>query len=406
MILGLPTRSLAAVLILGAILGAVVSHLEMPPAMLVGSLAGVGLLWLASQSKPAPSLDWMANFLLRVPKGTEARRVLDKLRDAERTPETAAEQLAGVCLDLEKRRAPDPVQMAGWSAKVQNNFRKLLEDQDRLAQASLGLKGTAQDWASSLDKINRINKSILQLNHLIAGDSRKVSLDTEEAVRSASDGIKSVGREIKAMTELKATIGSSADVIHELSGASEKISEFVATISTIARKTNLLALNAGIEAARAGEHGQGFAVVATEIKILAEASTKASGDVKQLVDEIRQKTTNAISLISSTEKIEENINVVYSAGDVFMNIVKSIRKAGTLLGEISQALEDQRNDNELLIQLVDRMCRNGEAIRDQIEKAHSQWEKLQDQGHALKHDLGGFQGPDPQPGEKALLETR
>jgi len=133
-------------------------------------------------------------------------------------------------------------------------------------------------------------------------------------------------------------------------------------------------------------------VVASDIKILAEASTKASTDVKQLVDDIRQKTANAISLISSTEKIEENINVVYSAGDVFMMIVKSFRKAGTLLGEISQALEDQRNDNELLIQLVERMCRNGDEVKEKIEDLHNRWEKLHDQGRSIRTELPHNQG--------------
>jgi methyl-accepting chemotaxis protein len=229
-------------------------------------------------------------------------------------PENVAQRLADDLVELEVSRTPSPSAVAGLSARFQNNVNKMLDEQNRLLQSSMALKGAAQDWAGSLDKINRINKSILQLNHLIAGDSRRVSGDTETAVQSASDGIKTVGREIKAMTELKATIGSSAEVIQDLGVASEKIGQFVATITNIARKTNLLALNAGIEAARAGEHGQGFAVVASEIKTLAEASTKASNDVKQLVDDIRQKTANAITLISSTEKIEENINVVYSAG--------------------------------------------------------------------------------------------
>jgi methyl-accepting chemotaxis protein len=282
---------------------------------------------------------------------------------------------------------PNPSAITTMSMRFQNNIAKLLDEQSRLVQASLVLKGSTQDWASSLDKINRINKSILQLNHLIAGDSKRVSGDTEAAVQSASDGIKTVGREIKAMTELKATIGSSTEVIQDLANASEKIGQFVATITTIARKTNLLALNAGIEAARAGEHGQGFAVVASEIKTLAEASTKASSDVKQLVDDIRQKTANAISLIASTEKIEENINVVYSAGDVFMMIVKSFRKAGTLLGEISQALEDQRNDNELLIQLVERMCKNGDEVKSKIEDLHGRWEKLNEQSHLIRTEI-------------------
>jgi len=380
---------MAAAALVGGTLGVLLSQVQAPVALVVGALASALMVGFFLRLKTGDSAGWLISLLSKAPGGSEARALLENLGDSERNPAVAGARLVAGYVALENRRAPDPAALAGWSARHQGNLRKLLEEQDQLIQSSLSLKGTAQDWASSLDKINRINKSILQLNHLIAGDSRKVASDTDEAVKSASDGIKSVGREIKAMTELKATIGSSAEVIHELSDASEKISEFVATITTIARKTNLLALNAGIEAARAGEHGQGFAVVASEIKFLAEASTKASGDVKQLVDEIRQKTTNAISLISSTEKIEENINVVYSAGDVFMNIVKSIRKAGTLLGEISQALEDQRNDNELLIQLVERMCKNGESIRDQIMGLHEGWNRLGDHGRVLKDDLDG-----------------
>jgi len=215
-------------------------------------------------------------------------------------------------------------------------------------------------------------------------DSKKVALDTDEAAHSATEGIKSVGKEIKAMTEIKATIGSSAEVIQQLSLASEQIGNFLVAITNIARKTNLLALNAGIEAARAGEHGQGFAVVASEIKILAEASAKASADVKHLVDDIRAKTASAIFLISTTGKIEENVNVVYNAGDVFMNIVKSIRKAGGLLGEISQALDDQRNDNELLLQLINRIHLSGDQVRSRFDLVEQSMEHVQKLSQKMK----------------------
>jgi hypothetical protein len=76
-----------------------------------------------------------------------------------------------------------------------------------------------------------------------------------------------------------------------------------------------------------------------------------------------------------------------------MMIVKSFRKAGNLLGEISQALEDQRNDNELLIQLVDRMCKNGNDVKVKIEDLHDRWEKLHDQSRLVRGDLGQNQPP-------------
>ncbi|HVZ81261.1 MAG TPA: methyl-accepting chemotaxis protein [bacterium] len=289
--------------------------------------------------------------------------------------------------------APDPLAIVPSALRrpvAEEEWRSFFQELDELNRSVHNFREVTRDWASGIEKAGRINRSVLQLNELIVNDSKKVAQDTDEAARSATEGIKSVGKEIKAMTDLKATIGSSAEVIQQLSLASDQIGDFLATITTIARKTNLLALNAGIEAARAGEHGQGFAVVAAEIKTLAEASAKAAGDVKHLVDDIRSKTSSAISLISTTGKIEENVNVVYSAGDVFMNIVKSIRKAGGLLGEISQALEDQRNDNELLLQLINRIYLSGDQVRDrfvvvedglaQLQKVSQQLRSAVDQG--------------------------
>jgi methyl-accepting chemotaxis protein len=254
--------------------------------------------------------------------------------------------------------------------------RALMTEQEAMTSSLHGLQEIIRGWTSSIEKVSRINKSLAQLNELIVNDSKKVAVDTDTATKSAMDGIKAVGREINAMTDIKATIGSSAEVIQQLSLASDQIGEFLATITSISRKTNLLALNAGIEAARAGEHGQGFAVVASEIKILAEASARASGDVKHLVDDIRQRTASAITLINTTGKIEENVNLVYSAGDVFMSIVKSIRKASTVLGEISQALEDQRNDNDLMLQLITQVYQGGDRARKQFDLVQSNMDEL------------------------------
>ena len=270
------------------------------------------------------------------------------------------------------------------------NVLELSQEQEKLSQAFHSFRDLIREWTSNIEKAGRINKSLLSLNELIVSDSKKVAQDTDEAAKSATNGIKSVGKEIKAMTEIKATIGSSAEVIQQLNLASAQIGDFLATITTISRKTNLLALNAGIEAARAGEHGQGFAVVASEIKTLAEAAAKASADVKHLVDDIRTKTASAISLISTTGKIEENVNVVYSAGDVFMNIVKSVRKAGGLLGEISQALDDQRNDNELLLQLINRIYAAGEQVREKFDLVEQGLDQVQRHSRKMKTAVDEF----------------
>ena len=300
-------------------------------------------------------------------------RALESCVDSTENPQTPT---------VEKKNS------AEWAASdFTEEFENFIREQEKMVQTVHIFREVIRDWSSNIEKAGRINKSLLQLNELIVSDSKKVAVDTDEAARSATDGIKSVGKEIKAMTEIKATIGSSAEVIQQLNLASDQIGDFLATITTIARKTNLLALNAGIEAARAGEHGQGFAVVASEIKTLAEASAKASGDVKHLVDDIRAKTASAISLISTTGKIEENVNVVYSAGDVFMNIVKSVRKAGGLLGEISQALDDQRNDNELLLQLINKIHLAGDQVKSRFEAVEDSMAHLQKLSQQMRSSI-------------------
>jgi methyl-accepting chemotaxis protein PixJ len=372
--------------------------------LLVGALAGAALSVLVS-AWAALAGSVLSYFMgLVLDRRLRARRVLRMRAVLDRLPAEMSEGwkdllfldepdevLAGRLLAKVLESMAGPPTPALAQSNVTAEFRVMLRNLNRehieLNQIFQTLKAAVTDWTRNLEKTNKINRSILQINQMVANDSKRVAADMDAASKTASNGIKAVGREIKAMTEIKDTIGSSAEVIQQLSKASEQIGEFVSTITSITRKTNLLALNAGIEAARAGEQGQGFAVVAGEIKTLAEASASASKAAKHLVDDIRRRTEGAITLISSTEKIEENINVVYNAGDVFMDIVKSIRKAGGLLAEISQALVDQRNDNELMIQLVEKVSHESKRVQDQLEKAQDGLDQVQGYTNKMTSEL-------------------
>jgi hypothetical protein len=374
-------------LLFGAAAAFFLSRLNLVGAVFAGALLSWMAFFLSSLFSDRKKIQLLQQLSRKFPESSLAKKHLD----ASRTPSEAVELVLTESMEkigemeIQKRR-PSQVGDKSWT-DVSNKTERLIEEQQKMLQTFSEFKHVIVDWSSYIEKAGRINKSLLKLNELIVNDSRKVAMDTDEAAKSATDGIKSVGREIKAMTEIKATIGSSAEVIQQLSLASEQIGDFLTTVSSIARKTNLLALNAGIEAARAGEHGQGFAVVAGEIKTLAEASAKAAGDVKHLVDDIRSKTSSAITLISTTGKIEENVNVVYNAGDVFMNIVKSIRKAGGLLTEISQALDDQRNDNELLLHLIQKIFKQGDHAKQQFEAVEDNIAQIQRLSQDMKITL-------------------
>jgi methyl-accepting chemotaxis protein len=384
-LLRLPYPRWFPILLAGAVAGLLLANLLPVWGAVAGGLLAYGVGFLLEWRESSRRNLWARIMLDKVPGavGEGWEDLLVHPRPAEALSERLLARVLGKDASAE-RVAPS---LAAVTAEIRTVLRNLSREHVELNQSFQTLKVTVADWSRNLDKTNKINRSILQLNQMVANDSKRVASDMDQASRTASNGIKAVGREIKAMTEIKDTIGSSAEVIQQLSRASEQIGEFVSTITSITRKTNLLALNAGIEAARAGEQGQGFAVVAGEIKTLAEASASASTSAKHLVDDIRRRTEGAINLISSTEKIEENINVVYNAGDVFMDIVKSIRKASTLLAEISQALEDQRNDNELMIQLVDKVTQESRRVCDQLEKAQGSLDRVQNYSNKMTVEL-------------------
>ncbi len=127
------------------------------------------------------------------------------------------------------------------------------------------------------------------------------------------------------------------EAMSRIEGASRKISDIIAVIDEIARQTNLLALNAAVEAARAGEAGRGFAVVATEVRDLAQRSSKAAKDITDLI-------TN------SSNQVQEGVALVNSAGSSLVEIVDSIKKVTTIVSGISVASSEQARGLERINQ--------------------------------------------------------
>ena len=124
------------------------------------------------------------------------------------------------------------------------------------------------------------------------------------------------------MQGIATEVQSSADTINALGKKSETIGEIIAVINDIADQTNLLALNAAIEAARAGEHGRGFAVVADEVRKLAERTTEATEEVSQSINGIQGETGSAVKLIESgSERVTRGVDLASQAGTALESIV-------------------------------------------------------------------------------------
>ncbi|MBR2142988.1 methyl-accepting chemotaxis protein, partial [Anaerovibrio sp.] len=148
----------------------------------------------------------------------------------------------------------------------------------------------------------------------------------------------------------------SAKVITELGEESDRIGKIVDTISSIADQTNLLALNAAIEAARAGEHGRGFAVVADEVRKLAEQSSGSAGEIAGLITSIQDKSQRAVTVMNEgVSRVEMGTKVVQASGSSFNEIAEMVRKVAEesqAMNNIVVALSDNTQNIEKAIQSV------------------------------------------------------
>jgi hypothetical protein len=148
-----------------------------------------------------------------------------------------------------------------------------------------------------------------------------------ETKSHADDGEKSVSTAVQQMKLIEQTVSESGKVIEDLGHESDKIGAIVDAISQIAEQTNLLALNAAIEAARAGEHGRGFAVVADEVRKLAEQSSQSAGEIAALITSIQNKSKQAVTVMEEgVRQVQSGTAAVDGAGATFHSIAGMVDK--------------------------------------------------------------------------------
>jgi len=181
----------------------------------------------------------------------------------------------------------------------------------------------------------------------IAESTALVSDLSQTALQDANEGDESIKRIIHQMHSIDRQVSESASVVKTLGEHSEEIEQIVSVITGIASQTNLLALNAAIEAARAGEHGRGFAVVADEVRKLAEQSEESARQISELIRQIQAQTDKAVlAMEKGTSEVKAGMSLVDGAGEKFQRIVQGAREVATQIEEVSAAAEQMSASSE------------------------------------------------------------
>ena len=233
--------------------------------------------------------------------------------------------------------------------KLQKMIGKVAHVTDKVASASVELSATAEEISKGTDTltsraaqtaaaVEEMNATVSQ----VAQNSGKAATLAQETVQTAKNGGSVVADTISGMQHLSEAVSNSATIIAELGKSSDQIGEIVRVIEDIADQTNLLALNAAIEAARAGEQGRGFAVVADEVRKLAERTTKATKEIGDMIRQIQHDTRGAVdSMQQGTVKVSGGVDLVNKTGEALTRIVEMVSESADMIRQIAVASEEQ-----------------------------------------------------------------
>ncbi|MEM6393216.1 MAG: methyl-accepting chemotaxis protein [Planctomycetota bacterium] len=205
-------------------------------------------------------------------------------------------------------------------------------------QLSTGIDEQSGKMTSMSAAVEQMSSSVVE----VARQASEVSNDADQAGRVAQDGQAVVGETVEGMQAIRDAVSRSSAVVTGLGKRGEEIGAIIEVINDIADQTNLLALNAAIEAARAGEHGRGFAVVADEVRKLADRTTEATNEIAQSITAIQEETTQAVERMNAgSEQVESGVASATRAGESLEEIVGTSRVLAAKVQSIAAAAEEQ-----------------------------------------------------------------
>ena len=270
-----------------------------------------------------------------------AKRVTKEIAEGDLTKRIALnsrDEIAEICASIDNMAE----QFHGVISRVAQNTLQVASASTELSCAAEQMASGAARVAGQAETVATASEQMAATSNEIAQNCTSAASSSQQANNVAEVGAEVVKSTVKGMNLIAKSVRESALTIGNLGSKSEQIGEIVSTINDIADQTNLLALNAAIEAARAGEQGRGFAVVADEVRALAERTSKATQEIGQMIKSVQQETKDAIKAMEAgVKEVERGTVEAAKSGGALEEILQQISSVTMQVNQIATAAEEQ-----------------------------------------------------------------